>query len=302
MIGNCGNNCSACPAYYNNAITDVDRENCSTGWETFLGIKFTPKETYCYGCKEEDPWRDGNVHPSRDCLVRKCVNNSGFKTCANCEDYRCNHVETLYQSRFTRKWVEERVERPITDIEYETFVKPYENWKKMEQLKGHVPILDRNPIYPGQVKMRKGNKPLELFLYNLRTAAIATTYIEKEKINKSQIPALAFLYLLGRDGKMMGEELIVRFPNVMDKKAYNPILRQRDPEDQKILLEVINVLNEFNMSITVDDFIIIASGRTAVLNELNTAVKHLEAKFGLSEYTGWDFEGKAFKRFKKADF
>jgi len=302
MIGNCGNNCSACPAYYTNAITDVDKQNCSTGWEEFLGLKFKEDDCHCYGCKDKDPWKDDSVLPKKDCLVRKCVNNSGFKTCANCADYKCNHVDTLYQSRFTRSWVEDRVDRQLTDEEYETFVKPYENWKKMDQLIGHVPILDRNPVYAGNVKMREGNKPLQIFLRALRTASRATTYIEKEKINKSQVAALAFLYLMGRDGKMIEDELIVEFPNVMEKKPYSNILRQRDAESQKTLVDVVEVLNEYDLTISIEDFTIKATGRRAVLNELNTTVKHLEAEFGLSNCIGWDFEGKAYKRFKKANF
>lgn len=302
MIGNCGNNCSACPAYYNNAITDVDKENCSTGMKEFLGVVIEPKDAYCYGCKDQDPWKDDNVLPKKDCLVRKCVNNSGFKTCANCADYRCNHVDTLYQARFTREWVEERIDRPITEDEYETFVQPFENWKKMEQLIGYVPIMDRNPVYAGQVKMREGNKPLQLFLKDLRTASTATTYIEKEKINKSQVAALAFLYLMGRDGRMIEDDLIVEFPNVMVKKPYSTILRQRDEQSQQILMDVIEVLNEFDLTVSIEDFTIKATGRREILNELNTTVKHLEAEFGLSDCTGWDFEGKAYKRFKKANF
>lgn len=302
MIGKCGNNCSACPAYYTNAITDIDKQNCSTGWKEFLGVNVEPENCYCYGCKDPDPWKDDNVMPSRDCLVRKCVDNSGYETCANCADYRCNHVESLYQSRFTREWVEDRIDRELSEAEYLTFVKPYENWKKMEQLQGHVPILTRNPVIHSQVKMREGNRPLQVFLYELRTGSTASTYIEKEKINKSQIPALVFMYLMGRDGKIENDQLIVRFPKVMQKEPYATLLRDNTNGSKKMIEDIIHLLDRFDMHVSIVDFNISIRGRKEILSELSETVKKLEAEFGLSEYQNWMFTGKAFKRFKKANF
>src|SRR5665254_7998 len=88
-IGKCGSYCHKCPAYVGNTGTEEDRKKGSQAWERYFGLHFKPKVIKCAGCQATDPWKTGNLLPSRMCLIRSCTLFNKVETCAHCAEFPC---------------------------------------------------------------------------------------------------------------------------------------------------------------------------------------------------------------------
>lgn len=83
LISCCGLNCSTCEARIATIANDNElRKSTAEKWSKMYNGEITPEMINCTGCREEGVKL---AHVSM-CEIRKCANNKGFTTCAECKD------------------------------------------------------------------------------------------------------------------------------------------------------------------------------------------------------------------------
>lgn len=94
-ISYCGINCSTCPAY---VATQKEQEpvkiRIAKLWSD-QDYQYDACEITCKGCRE--PWGKKFRH-CQDCEVRACARKKLYTTCAECADYPCQKLISLYQT------------------------------------------------------------------------------------------------------------------------------------------------------------------------------------------------------------
>jgi len=135
ILTRCGYRCDLCLAYKPNIEKNpANRQILSDGWHKYFGFRLPPEKICCDGCMSTDP------HLIDDqCPVRPCVIDKGLDNCAQCEQYGCEKLtERLV-------WLEEIVQRvggEIPQEDYQGFIRPYENRRRLEALR--TPFLSEN--------------------------------------------------------------------------------------------------------------------------------------------------------------
>jgi hypothetical protein len=71
----------------------------------------------------------------RDCPVRPCVLERGLDNCAQCEDYVCERLE---QRLVVVEAVRETTGASIPEDDYQCFIRPYENKRRLEGLRAEM--------------------------------------------------------------------------------------------------------------------------------------------------------------------
>lgn len=117
ILARCGYRCDLCPAYYENAREDADRQRTSDGWHKYFGFRVPPEEIGCRGCSP------GCI--DKDCLVRPCTEAKGIMDCALCTDFPCPKIESRMD--FIPNFLAERKDLVVPPEDYQHFFKPYES-------------------------------------------------------------------------------------------------------------------------------------------------------------------------------
>jgi|BarGraNGADG00212_2_1021979.scaffolds.fasta_scaffold57908_2 Protein of unknown function (DUF3795) len=91
MFSACGFRCDVCPAFKDNVVGPEDQRAVAAAWKKYFDIDMEPAQIMCNGCFSE--LVEGLELPARECKTRDCVTDKGFETCAECEDYPCEHRE-----------------------------------------------------------------------------------------------------------------------------------------------------------------------------------------------------------------
>ncbi|TXT57798.1 MAG: hypothetical protein BAJATHORv1_10505 [Candidatus Thorarchaeota archaeon] len=91
MLAYCGLDCKECPAYRAKRSEDKYlQEKTAKEWST-AEWTVEPEEVSCDGCKS-----DGDLFKHcAVCRVKSCAKTRNVTTCAHCEDYKCDKLETL---------------------------------------------------------------------------------------------------------------------------------------------------------------------------------------------------------------
>lgn len=92
-IAFCGLDCGSCPAFLARKYDDQSiREKTAKEW-TEKGFEIFPQEINCDGCNI----REGVVIDfCRQCKVRSCAMERDVESCAECEDFICQDLDSLY--------------------------------------------------------------------------------------------------------------------------------------------------------------------------------------------------------------
>jgi hypothetical protein len=94
MIAYCGLDCATCPAHLAwKTNDDALRKKQAIEWGS-PDYTLTAEDINCVGCKvsAEPKFKFCDV-----CSVRRCAREHGVQTCAHCEDYGCNTLESWLQ-------------------------------------------------------------------------------------------------------------------------------------------------------------------------------------------------------------
>lgn len=132
IVTRCGYRCDLCLAYRPNVEACPDnRQTLSDGWHTYFGFRIPPEQIVCDGCMAEDPQLIDTA-----CPVRPCVIERGYDNCAQCPEYGCPRlVERLvvYEEVATRAGI------PIPEADRARFIAPYENKRRLDDMRGKRP-------------------------------------------------------------------------------------------------------------------------------------------------------------------
>ncbi|MEL7591070.1 MAG: DUF3795 domain-containing protein [Anaerolineaceae bacterium] len=128
VLSRCGYRCDLCLAYSPSVADHPENQQIlSNGWFKYFGFRIPAEEIHCSGCLA-----DNARLIDTGCPVRPCVIKKGFDNCAPCEQYGC--------SRLGERWVtlEEMLAKSTTPIpidDYQRFILPYENKKRLDELR-----------------------------------------------------------------------------------------------------------------------------------------------------------------------
>jgi hypothetical protein len=128
VLTRCGYRCDLCFAFAPNiAANPANREKLSDGWFKYYGFRIPPEKIVCDGCMAQDPRLI-----DRSCPVRPCVIERGLDNCAQCEEVVCHR---LAERLVDYEQVRERAGALIPEGDYQCFIRPYENKRRMEALR-----------------------------------------------------------------------------------------------------------------------------------------------------------------------
>jgi hypothetical protein len=119
-------------------------------------LGYTPLKKACFLCQtpnEEIP--KGAKLPLRNCIVRKCVTQMGIKNCAYCSRFPCDY-EKEHASLWNRAMFEKKLGKPISDEDYQKFIKPFEALDRLEKIRARLKpdqIIEVVPLDPLTVKI-----------------------------------------------------------------------------------------------------------------------------------------------------
>lgn len=132
ILTRCGNRCDLCLAYKPNIETHpFDRKKLSDGWFKYYGFRTPEEEIYCEGCMQEN-----SKLLDVECPVRPCVIEKGLENCSQCGDYVCSR---LRRRIVTREDMTKQAGGEIPEEDYRCFIRPYENYFRLEELRKSKP-------------------------------------------------------------------------------------------------------------------------------------------------------------------
>ena len=130
ILTRCGYRCDLCLAYRPNVEQNpANRQILSDGWFKYFGFRLPPEEICCDGCLADEPHLIDS-----GCPVRPCVLENRLDNCAQCEEYVC---ERLVERLVTRDEIEHRLGGEIPPLDYQRFIRPYENRRRLEAIRAH---------------------------------------------------------------------------------------------------------------------------------------------------------------------
>jgi hypothetical protein len=130
ILSRCGYRCDLCLAFKENIEKDDRRDQLSDGWHKYFGFRIPADEIYCEGCITSDSDEAGLI--DKNCPVRPCVIDKDIENCSECEDYICEKLEGRLVSY---EDIEKDHDGYIPDKDRESFIKPYENKKRLEEMR-----------------------------------------------------------------------------------------------------------------------------------------------------------------------
>ena len=252
MIAPCGTNCSRCPSYEGNLLTDADRQRCSDGWYRYHGFRLSPdKLRRCVGCQAPD--YEDSEHYIINCNRRRCALFNGIETCAHCSAYPCE-VFSLGPD-FSREKVEARLGSPVPEEDYLAFVEPYEGVKHLDRIRaslGPEDIVEMAPVslepqiadFSGDLPFPEGEKGTYEALYRLLGeigTASNVSYGWREVLKKRRRHLLKMLWAFGCCGGLEEEG----GPHlVLDSEDY---LAQKIHSNYSVVKDYFEALGEYGV-------------------------------------------------------
>ncbi len=136
ILTRCGYRCDLCLAYRPNVEKDSsNQQRLSDGWHKYFGFRLPASEICCDGCMAENPRLIDKA-----CPVRPCVIERRLKNCSHCEHYVC---EKLKERLVVYEEVKQRIKAEIPETDYASFIRPYENKRRLDELRSSKARKDK---------------------------------------------------------------------------------------------------------------------------------------------------------------
>ena len=133
LITSCGYRWDLCLAYKPNLERNPStRQLLSDGWFQYFGFRIPAEQICCDGCLAEEP-----DLVDKSCPVRLCVIQRGVENCSLCTVYG-EGCMLLAERLVVREEVEERCGIEIPTEDYQLFIRPYENKRRLVALRNRV--------------------------------------------------------------------------------------------------------------------------------------------------------------------
>ncbi len=128
ILSRCGFRCDLCLAFRPNVEAQPgNREILSDGWYKYFGLRIPPEQIMCDGC-----WAEHGRLIDASCPVRPCVAARSLQNCAGCSKYVC---ELLLERLVDGGDIAARTGSPIPPDDWQKFIRPYENKRRLEKLR-----------------------------------------------------------------------------------------------------------------------------------------------------------------------
>lgn len=142
ILSRCGYRCDLCLAYRPNVEANPSNQQIlSDGWHRYFGFRMPAENIICDGCTADRPRLI-----DKTCPVRPCVIERGLTNCSECPDYVC---DKLADRLVVYKELAAGHPEPIPPEDRARFIAPYENRKRLDQLREQA-SLDADE--PGQTR------------------------------------------------------------------------------------------------------------------------------------------------------
>jgi len=179
----------------------------------------------CFLCQTPDKEiPKGAKLPSRNCLVRQCVDKIGVENCAYCSHFPCDQVKDV-SGAWNRKKIEEKLGSPISEEDYHHFVEPFEALSRLEAVRASLkpediveaakvpPLKIRVVDFPKNVLFSKEEteafKTVHKLLVAIKRSSLGLkdvdTFAQQQRLKRRMPHFLRFLWILGRFGDFKKE-------------------------------------------------------------------------------------------------
>jgi hypothetical protein len=324
-ISKCGSYCHKCPACVGNTGTEEDRIKGNQAWERYFGLHFKPEVIKCAGCQAAEPWKTGNLLPSRMCSIRSCALFNEVETCAHCAEFPCKEYVRLCPGDDLRERQEKARGIKFSGPEYLQNIEPFEGAIHLtalrktlgsNQVKSPKPFTTGENIvpFPSEPTLDQAQSRDMESLHRLLSSVInrsAPTYIEQIVLNRHLPCALALIWSLSYYGRADGERLILSSKFCKDKKECTRFVRKTDNQlhglvrnavarlaDNGLVITFTPLKKEWEMALEVS----LKDGDSSTLKSLKRYVNSLASRFGEPVYAGsYNLKGRAFKLFSNVD-
>ncbi|NPV76077.1 MAG: DUF3795 domain-containing protein [Anaerolineae bacterium] len=152
ILTRCGYRCDLCLAYQPNVRAASSKWQIpSDGWYQYFGFRLPPAEICCDGRLTENP-----KLIDQDCPFRPCVIEKGIENCSQCQKYDC---AKLAERLVMCEELKQRVNREISSEDYLRIIRPYENKKRLDDLRsGRSECPKTTGIQQDAQVIKKGGK------------------------------------------------------------------------------------------------------------------------------------------------
>lgn len=127
----CWYRCDICQANKKNIREKDQTSLLSDKWHEYYGFRIPGDQIYCDGCLSSDTPQ----LIDKNCPVRPCVLGRKIENCAYCAEFICDKLRSRIVI-FEEK--EKEVKRPIPETDYLLVIKPYENYKRLSELREKI--------------------------------------------------------------------------------------------------------------------------------------------------------------------
>lgn len=222
LVSKCGIDCSACPwgPYPRKGMTTGEFERYKNHAKRILG--FMPIQTPCVTCQTPDSKipKESKL-PNKKCLIRRCVDKAAVANCAYCARFPCNTLKAT-AGAWNRENIEARLGAPISEEEYNSFVKPFEGIKRLEAIRAS--LSPEEIVEPAKISTSKANiadfpqnlpfpeeeiasfKAAYELLIALRNSSLGfsetDTFAQQHKLENLRAHVLRFLWIIASYGKV----------------------------------------------------------------------------------------------------
>jgi hypothetical protein len=205
-------------------MTTGDFERYRNHAKRILG--FMPIQTPCVICQTPDSKipKESRL-PNKKCLIRRCVDKAGVANCAYCARFPCNTLKAT-AGAWNRESIEAKLGAPISEEEYNSFVKPFEGIKRLEAIRASLSpeeivepaknlTADANiadfphdlPFSKEEIASFKAVHELLISLHNSSLGLSGTdTFAQQQKLENLRAHVLRFLWIIGSYGKVDKEK------------------------------------------------------------------------------------------------
>jgi hypothetical protein len=225
LVAKCGIDCGVCPwgPFPRKGMTAEEFERYRSKSKRILG--YMPIKTPCLTCQIADSKiPKGAKLPNRKCLIRQCVDKTGVTNCAYCSRFPCDTVKST-GGVWTRENIEEKLGAPISEEEYQTFVKPFEGISRLENIRASLKpeeIVEPAKIltpetrivdFPENLPLSKEEtasfKAVHQLLATIKLSSLGMrdtdTFAQQHRLINRRAHVLRFLWILGCYGKFERE-------------------------------------------------------------------------------------------------
>jgi hypothetical protein len=238
-LSKCGMDCGGCPwgPFVRKNMTGAEFGKFKTRAKKVLG--YTPMKTPCLLCQTPDEKiPKGAKLPLRNCVVRHCVTQMGIENCAYCSRFPCEYLKE-HATLWNRKNIEEKYGKPLSEENYNTFVKPFEALTRLQNVYATLKpqdIVEAVCIQPLKTKIVKfpeglpfskaevtGFKKVHTLLSSIKKSSLGLketdVYPQQQKLKNRIAHFIRFLWIFGRFGELTDKSITVNAKEYIDNRG-----------------------------------------------------------------------------------